>query len=57
MNIHFICNRNKWRSPAAGVYKNDKVYKIKFTSTEPGARARATAKLSNWADIILWKRT
>jgi len=54
MNLLFVCSRNQWRSPTAeAIYKNHPVHQVRSAGTEPSARVRVTAKLIEWADLIL----
>ncbi len=54
MKLLFVCSRNQWRSPTAeAIYKNHPYHQVRSAGTEPSARVRVTAKLIEWADIIL----
>jgi predicted protein tyrosine phosphatase len=54
MNLLFVCSRNQWRSPTAeAIYKNHPDHEVRSAGTEPSARVRVTAKLIEWADLIL----
>lgn len=53
LNLLFICSRNQWRSPTAeAVYKNVEGVNARSAGTEPAARARVSAKMLEWADIV-----
>ncbi|TAE21337.1 MAG: protein tyrosine phosphatase [Cytophagales bacterium] len=54
MKLLFVCSRNQWRSRTAeDLFKNRSGIEVRSAGTEPSARIRVTAKLIDWADLIL----
>ena len=52
-NLLFICSKNQWRSPAAGLlFKNHPVHEARSAGTGEKARIRVNEKLLLWADVI-----
>jgi predicted protein tyrosine phosphatase len=52
-NLLFICSKNQWRSPTAGLlFKNHPIHKARSAGTSDKARTRVNEKLLLWADVI-----
>jgi predicted protein tyrosine phosphatase len=52
--VLFVCSRNQWRSPTAeAIYRNDSRIDARSAGVSTSAKRRVTAKLLQWADLIL----
>jgi predicted protein tyrosine phosphatase len=52
--VLFICSRNQWRSPTAeAIYRNDPRVEALSAGVSPSAKRRVSAKLLQWADLIV----
>jgi predicted protein tyrosine phosphatase len=52
-NLLFICSKNQWRSPTAGIlFKNHAVHNARSAGTSEKARIKVNEKLLLWADVI-----
>ena len=50
----FVCSRNQWRSPTAeAIYRSDPRVEVRSAGVSPAAKRRVTAKLLQWANVIL----
>lgn len=52
-HLLFICSKNQWRSPTAGLlFKDDAIHQARSAGTSDKARIRVSQKLIDWADVI-----
>ena len=52
--VLFVCSRNQWRSPTAeAIYRSDSRIEARSAGVSPAAKRRVTAKLLQWADLVL----
>lgn len=52
--VLFVCSRNQWRSPTAeAIYRSHPLVEALSAGVSSSARRRVSAKLLQWADLIL----
>lgn len=52
-NLLFICSKNQWRSPTAGMlFKNHPDHQARSAGTSDKAKIKVNEKLLAWADVI-----
>jgi predicted protein tyrosine phosphatase len=54
VNVLFICSRNQWRSPTAEkIFQKEAGHRFRSAGTSESARIKVSAKLLEWADLVL----
>ncbi len=54
-NLLFICSKNQWRSPTAGLlFKDHPIHIVRSAGTSEKARIKINQKLIDWADVIFF---